>query len=354
MKIITRYIATSVILSTCTVVLTLIGIESFIEFINQLTDIGKQDYTLLVAFQYVLMQLPSIVYKMFPMAAFLGALLGLGRLASSSELIVIRAFGYSKFAIFRSVIIAALGMLLVITFTGEVIAPKLVTHANTLKAIALHQQTGLKASTNYWLRHNNRIIYINTVVSANNIRNISYFDFNNARELIDLGHANYGRLKGKKWQLFNIDQSTLTAHHVRVKHIKEAALGTNFDPFASHQTKKTSTGESLKNLFHNILYLKSSGIISNRLEFLLWQRITQPFTTIVLICLAIPFIFGSLRDASTGARTMAGILVGFSFYMLNQFFGPITMVYQFPPLLAAIAPTLLFSIIYYILISRIT
>ena len=45
-------------------------------------------------------------------------------------------------------------------------------------------------------------------------------------------------------------------------------------------------------------------------------------------------------------------VIGFLFYMLNQLFGPITLVYQFPPLLAAIIPTFLFLFITMILLAR--
>jgi len=37
-----------------------------------------------------------------------------------------------------------------------------------------------------------------------------------------------------------------------------------------------------------------------------------------------------------------GILTGFGFYMANEVFGPVALVYQLPPLLGAITPSLLF------------
>jgi len=80
-----------------------------------------------------------------------------------------------------------------------------------------------------------------------------------------------------------------------------------------------------------------------RIEFDFWQRLFQPLATLVMICLAVPFIFGPLRTGTMGLRILSGVIVGFGFYILNQFFGPFSMVYQFPPLLAAGLPTLLFA-----------
>ena len=63
-----------------------------------------------------------------------------------------------------------------------------------------------------------------------------------------------------------------------------------------------------------------------------------------MICLGVPFIFGSLRSATMGLRLLTGVIIGFMFYMLNQFFGPFALVYQLPPTAAAITPTVLFAI----------
>ena len=50
---------------------------------------------------------------------------------------------------------------------------------------------------------------------------------------------------------------------------------------------------------------------------------------------------------------MSGIIVGFVFYMLNQFLGPIALVYQWPGWIAGVLPMLFFLLIYAILLFRI-
>jgi lipopolysaccharide export system permease protein len=46
-----------------------------------------------------------------------------------------------------------------------------------------------------------------------------------------------------------------------------------------------------------------------------------------------------------GLRIVTGVIVGFSFYILNQFFGPISQVYQIPAVIAAIFPTIAFAML---------
>ena len=69
----------------------------------------------------------------------------------------------------------------------------------------------------------------------------------------------------------------------------------------------------------------------------------QPLATLVMIGLAVPFIFGSLRTVTMGLRILIGVIIGFSFYTLNEFLGPFSLVYQVSPFWAAAMPVILFA-----------
>ena len=61
--------------------------------------------------------------------------------------------------------------------------------------------------------------------------------------------------------------------------------------------------------------------------------------------MALSFIFGPLRSVTMGARVIMGVLTGFGFFILNEVFGPLSLVYQLPPYLGAILPSMLFAAI---------
>ena len=107
MRIISGYIRRSVIQSVLLCFLTLSGVQCFIKLIDISGDIGKGSLTLWTGMLYVLMRLPADLYQMFPMVGFVGCLLGLGRLSSNSELIIIRSSGVSIARIALSVVSAA-------------------------------------------------------------------------------------------------------------------------------------------------------------------------------------------------------------------------------------------------------
>ena len=354
MRILNRYIRSHVIWATAVVIFVLIGIESFMEFVGQLSDIGVGQYGIVQALIYVPLQLPTDLYELFPMAGFLGSLIGLGRLASSSQLIVMRAAGVSVAQIAWSVIKAAMIMIVVVTIIGEGIAPRLQYKADTIKSWEMEQGGRLKTLYGVWLRHGNSYVYINSVPSTTKIQGIVRFDFDDHRHLLRVSSAKAGRLVNNQWQLLNISESVLTGQAVAMEHIESEPIGILFQPIFFRKAEEDADQESIPTLLRNIVYRQKTGLITSQYEYAFWKRIIQPFTTVMMICLGIPFIFGSLRSSSMGFRIMTGVIIGFGFYMLNQFFGPITLVYQFPPWVAALLPTILFMLAYVILLRRAT
>src|SRR3990167_1853352 len=137
MHILNSYILYFVISATILVIFVLVGVESLMEFIGQLSDIGVVNYSLWKALVFVFTQLPSDIYQLFPMAGFLGCLIGLGRLATTSELIVMRSAGVSIAGVTGSVVKAAIVMMILVTLIGEFLAPSLEMAGDMMKAKAL-------------------------------------------------------------------------------------------------------------------------------------------------------------------------------------------------------------------------
>lgn len=349
MRLLNRYIREAVISATGLVVLILLGIEIFMEFIGQLSKIGSVNYGLEQAFFYVLTQLPLNLYQLFPMAGFLGCLIGLGRLASSSQLIVIRAAGVSIACVTGSVLKAASLMIIAVTFIGEFVAPRLESKGALIRSLSLSKAIGYQALGGLWLRDKHSFIHIGFIDSKNRIRNVSCFQFNQ-HQLLSATFAPEGSYSKGNWVLYHVKQSFFTPTQIKEIEISHFPLQIVFDPQQLQQSQKTVEEQSIVSLYHKIQYCIQANLQTNSFVFTFWQRIIQPFTTVVMICLGVPFIFSSLRQASIGFRILTGVIIGFAFDMLNQFFGPFALVYQLPPMLAALMPTMLFAIAYVILL----
>lgn len=354
MRILDRYISLSVIWASGLVVLVLAGIESFIEFIGELPSIGVAHYDILSVFAFVGMQLPTDIYQLFPVAGFIGSLIGLGRLATTSELMVMRAAGVSIARIGWAVVKAALLMLIVMTIMGEWFAPVLQYKAIHFKEKQMQRQMNPWSGEGLWLHQGQTFVYVGSIKSNAQIQDITRFDFDRQNHLIALLNAKQGFLKNNNWQLQQVDITRLTPTQATTEHDQQAPLGFTFQPeLLQKRLQLDPTQQTISQLWNNIRYRRQAGLLASELESAFWARVLQPLTTVVMICLGVPFIFGSLRSASMGARILTGIIVGFIFYMLNQFLGPIALVYQWPGWIAGALPVLFFLIIYATMLSRV-
>jgi lipopolysaccharide export system permease protein len=101
---------------------------------------------------------------------------------------------------------------------------------------------------------------------------------------------------------------------------------------------------SIRGLTEYIAYLENSSQNTERYQLARWRKIFQPISVAVMLLMALSFIFGPLRNASMGARIMLGVLTGFGFFITNEVFGPLSLVYNFPPLIGALLPSVIFLI----------
>ena len=112
------------------------------------------------------------------------------------------------------------------------------------------------------------------------------------------------------------------------------------------------TSLSISGLYEYIAFLKQTGQDSRRFELTYWRKILQPLSVGVMMMLALSFIFGSLRSVTAGARIVTGICFGFLFYVVNEIFGQMSVVFNAPAFLGALMPSLLFMAIIWWLLAR--
>lgn len=353
MTLLDRYIARTIIISIMLVCAVIIGMQSFLLIIAQLQDVGLKNYTFLHAFLFALMALPAQFYPLFPMAGFLGAMIGLSKLSASSELIVMRSAGVSMQRIGVSVMKAGILMVILMTLLGEGLGPVLQQQADKMRHRDLHPAANHTLLHSIWLHQNNRYTHIHQLINQNTMQGVTQYIFSENGRLLQTSQAPRGKYVQGQWQLYPVSNTYFHHKHITASRENQANFDGAFQPNLQVQMTITSVQETLKDLYHTIQYRRHIGLGVNQFIFLFWQRVLQPLTTLIMIALAVPFVFGSYRQASMSVRIMTGILLGFVFYIMNQLFGPITLVYQFPPIFAALLPTCLFFAVAMILLWRV-
>ena len=342
MIILKRHIVSVIVATTLVVLLVLAGLQIFMSFLRQLDNIGQGNYGLWQAAQYVFLALPIKIYELFPMAGLLGCLLGLGYLSTNHELVVMRASGMSLWQIVHAVFLAALILLVFITSLGEIVGPSAMRMGTYIKTSAKNKGQSLRTEKGLWLREAKTFINIKTVVPGVELLGINRYIFNSKHQLVKNSHAKKAVYKEGKWFLYDIVETDFSKNKTATKTIKQEVWPIKVDSSLLNTVNTSANEISIPALYQLIRYQKINGLHAGSYDLQFWQRILQPFAILVMLFLAVPFVFGSLRSASMGLRIVFGSIIGFSFYLLTHFIGPFSAVYQIPAWLGAMSPIIIF------------
>lgn len=344
MKLLDRYIAKTVLASIALVTFMLTGLQLFILFVNELGDLGRGGYHLGEALKVVMLEVPEQVYLFFPVACLLGALVGLGHLATHRELLVMQASGISIKRVTWAVLKASVFVIVFVTFLGEVLVPEFLTHSHAIKNQALTGGQAVRTQHGVWLRHDNNFMLVGEVLPDHSLRDIYQFQFDPTHLLRFTRKIDALVELDGVWQAQGIEETGFSSGKTWIKHDKTIPWDIPLDLAVLKLGGETPDEMSLLELHRYVVSQHASpALFPYKLAY--WQRLVQPFTTVVMMILAIPFVFGPLRSSTMGAKLLTGATVGFSFHMINQFFGPFSQVFQWPPEIAAVAPTLVFAVL---------
>ncbi len=343
MKILDKYISKAVLSSIGLVTLLLIGLQIFILSVNQIDSLGKGDYGLWPASVFVMLQLPYEVYLFIPMASLLGCLIGLGMLANQRELLVMRAAGMSMWQITCAVFKAALWVMLLVALMGELWVPKMLRSANDIKMQALHKGQSLRTSRGIWVREHDNFMMLGQVLSNKHAAQVLQFQFTADGQLQIARHIDSLSYERGQWVAYGVQQTHFYPTHSSAQHLAQVRLDLALEPSFLQVTGGEPDEMSMLDLYRYGMLPKHPQQLAAQYQLVFLQRLIQPLTTLVMMLLAIPFVFGPLRSSTMGSKLVVGASVGFGFHIINRFFGTVSQVYQWPVTLAAIGPTVLFA-----------
>jgi len=352
MQILDRYIAKSVGFSTLLVMGVLLTLFTFFAFMDESGQIGKGEYGTLQAFQYVLLTVPRLAYQLFPICALLGTTIGLGVLASNSELVAMRSAGVSLLQIIYSVMKVGLLFVVLTLVLGEGVAPEAERYAQTLRSVAISNKLTLRGKEGLWARDGNNFVNVRNILPGKRLGEIFIFERDDAHRLVKLVKADSAVYRDGQWVLKDMVSSNIGEQSVTAARVAEAPWQTNLSPdLLSVVTVKPNT-LSIFGLYEYVNYLHDNGLDAAVYEQALWGKIVAPLVTGVMVFLSIPFVFGPLRSVGVGHRILVGSLAGVGFYIINQMFTYMGLVFGFNPLLSALAPAVLAFLAGYYMLRR--
>lgn len=350
-----RYIGRNVLLAMAVVLLALGGLDLLFTIFEELGE-TEGGYDTAAALRYVLLTSPRHIYELLPMTALVGALIGLGMLAATNELVAMQAAGVARARIVMAVLQPALLVVVAGLALGEFVAPRLEVRAEVGKALASGEQVAL-SRFGYWERDRSTFMHFNAIAPEGVMYGVSIFAFDDAQRMVRTVNAERAVYAGgSRWVLENGTELEFT-------HTDEQVGGARRD-FATQDWELGLTPELLEvlivdpdrlaisDLYRYAQYFARQGRDADAYYLAFWKKTLQPFTTLVLVLVAISFIFGPLRQATMGLRVFTAICFGLAFTILQNLAHTTSLVYQFQPLFAVLAPVLACALLGAVLLRR--
>lgn len=319
------------------VMVVVLSLDLIFGFIGELED-TRNNYQTLEALWYVALTLPRRIYDYLPLGAFMGCLVGLGSMASSSELTVVRAAGVSLKRIVWSAMKPALVVVVLGVLIGEYVAPPAERLAQSEKAVALGAGSNVASAQGVWHREGDFFIHLNAVQPNGVLHGVSLFRFNEARELQSASFAKRGIFQGDHWRLEDVRRTLIEDTGTKRETEQSMRWDTGLSPQVLSVLIVKPENLSMTGLFTYASYLEEQDLNASRYWLAFWKKTLMPLGTGVMVLVAISFIFGPLRSVTMGFRVFTGLLVGLLFKYMQDLLGPMSLVYGFNPMLAVLIP----------------
>lgn len=343
-RILDAYIGRMLLTTIFLVLSVLGGLSGLINFVDQLKKVGRGSYGLVEAALYVLFSLPRDLETFFPIAALLGALIGLGILASNSELVVMQASGWSKLSISGAVLKTAVPLILMAMALGEWVAPAAEHAAKQLRSEAISGGELISSERGTWVKDGQDFVYIGKVLTETALADVTVYRFNpdqSLKQVLFFARAQYQQ--DDQWAVQGQSQIDFSEQSLSQQRQANGSWASSLSPDKLSVVSVDPEALSIRGLVNYISYLQNSSQDAERYWLAFWRKVFQPLSTAVTMLLALSFVFGPLRTVTMGARILMGTISGFGIYFANELFGPMTLVYHLPPVLGAIMPVVLFG-----------
>ena len=348
-----RYIARTVLAAVGMVMAVLLVLGGLFNFIDEQGAIGVGHYGMGEALVFSLLNLPRFALDAFPAGVLIGSMLGVGILARSHELTAMRAGGMSKWRQALTLLGCGLVLLLAGLAVGEYLAPRLEQQAEERKALARYDNLSLAGAGGAWVRDGNLIINIAEQSGSSEFGGMLVFELTADNRLAAIAHAERAANgAGRTWELGDYAESRFTPAGVdgsrEARHRLDSAASVGFLQLAVVQPAQMG----FASLYRAIRYLRANDQDVTAYQLAFWSGLARSVAIPIAVLFALPFGFGTMRSAGSGARSSLGLVIGMLYFFMQRTVESGTVVFSLDPLLLAWVPTVLLALVALVLLQR--
>lgn len=321
-------------------------VSCLFQFIFQMKHIGHGDYGYMQACWYVMMLAPRNIYRIYPLVFLFSVLFTMNQLNVSCELITLRVNGLSSKKIVCMVVSAIFSWILLITFIGEWVAPKLEYLADNKKIELLSGGKLVTGKHGVWINDNGWNVYVHQTHDASVLKEITRYNFAENHSWLIIEHAQKAVYKHPYWQLHDIKRTeiNLTNNQIKVSKIPQRTWLLKIKPSLIKMISVPVEFQSLSQMYKTITVWHKYGHFDNEIMFAFWKRCVKPLLTVVLIVLTLPITMRLTRKNSKSKALVIAVITGLIAYLINEISGSLLLNYGIMPIFTAFFMIICYSI----------
>jgi lipopolysaccharide export system permease protein len=343
------YVSKMFLLRFLAFLLTLIMVLQSLDLLNEADAIlaapGNTEAALLT---YVKLRLPQLAAQFAPFAVLLAALVTMFTLNANSEIVIMKSTGISAHQVlmplFASTVLIAMGHFLF----NETVLPK----SNALLKAWQDQDYGAKPRIRSDLQRDitvqdgTYILHAADIGQVNGsvmLTNVAIYQLGLAHQIDSTITAESATLGEGKWRLRNAHQTDVAT--LRVTKIPEMSWPSTIPADRIVAQSVDPAKVSFFKLRHSLHDLEKTGHNAKTLRAALYHKLSGPLSALLMPLLAAIAAFGTSRGGKQLLRAAIGLLLGFAFFVADNFMMAMGQFGAVPPLIAAWSPFLLFFLI---------
>ena len=337
----------------------LLGFDLISGFARELDEIGEGNYSAASAVLYLIYTIPRRIYELFPTAAVIGCLLGLGSLAATSELTALRAAGLSRLRICLGALIVVALCTVGMVVVAETLGPLGEQRAQAVAVAAKTRDVSVAQWSGLWAREGDTFFNAEHgrvkgegVQSWVELDEVRLYEFGDDGRLASIAVAKRAEHRNNEWTLFDVRRTRFVERGVESETVAQERWDSGLNPELLSLGVTRPRYLATRDLSQSLEYLERNGLDRGEFETTYWARWFYPVHALVLCLAAMPFAFATLRSGGLGKRLFLGIVFGLGYFMLQRLAVNTAEVYNYDLRLANAVPPLLLATLSWLYFRR--
>ena len=349
-KLVDRYVGRAAVLGILLVWTAVTVLFLIFSMLGELRS-TQNDYGTADVLWFVALTLPRMAYQVFPVSALLGALVGVGGLAASSELVAFRTSGISRLRLAMAALAGTLLLTIPVMIAGEWVAPAGEQQARAFRLSEMVGQAIIGGPRGVWMRDGADIVniqrpllYADRGEQTVDFQKLVIYRFSGEAELVSITRAESAEHDGGRWTLEDVSRVEFDDRGASRTRTERQEWATEVKPELLDSAVTRPKLLSMRSLWEYLGYLSENGLDDHVYQAAFWEKAAYPFTVIVLVLAGMPFVFGQARSQNVGVRLFFGMVLGGVFMIVSRALQNLGSVYEIPPPITIAAPILVLAV----------